>query len=169
MKIMSIDPSIMNTGVVILNDKKVSRSYTFRTKTTDRLEKRIQQISEHFDSLEGIEVDVALIEMPEAFMRKSQYNIKNVKSIQLLMMSIGAIVGAVGKHYHVELVRTKDWKGSTKKAITKMIADSLTDALNNEHERDAYVMAINWQDSIRFRQATPRRRIDRFMKQEFID
>ena len=169
MKILSIDPSITTMGVAILEDRKVLKAYTFKTNPKDELEDRVKQIAEHFNSLQGLAVDVVLIEMPGTFMRRGEYAMKNVKSIQMLMLAIGVIAGTLSQYFDVQFVSVKEWKGSTKKEVTKMIAESLTDALHNEHERDAYMMAVNWQDLIRFRKATKPRKIDRFIKKDFTD
>ena len=124
MKILSVDPSIVNIGVAILDDRKLLKSYTFRTNAEDELAVRVKQISDHFSGYTDY-FDIALIEYPGTFMRKGQYAIKNVKSVQLLMLSIGVIAGVMSQRCPVDMVGVNDWKGRSGKSQTKLIVKSL--------------------------------------------
>ena len=159
MKILSIDPSIENIGVAILDGNKLIESYTLHTNPLKPLSDRIKKITQHFRELAlSTEFNTVLIEYPDSFVRGGEYSkftgtsyLKNVKSIQLLMLSIGVIASAMIEYCEINFVSVKDWKGSTDKKITQFVAQQECGKELNTHEADAFIMAIQWNRSVKFK------------------
>lgn len=143
MKILSVDPSISTIGVARISNRCLEEAYTFRTSTADSIVKRLAAISAHFRDVMD-DYQAVLIEEPGAFMRIGSYAIKNVASVQMLEMAIGAIVGALADRYPVHLVKVHEWKTYKGKTITKVIAERECGKRLNEHEADAFIMGLNW-------------------------
>lgn len=147
MRILSIDPSICRIGIAVTKDGTYIESRTFNIEGGDDIIKRLSEITVRIAGIDG-DYDVVLIEMPGQQMRMGDYAIKNVRSIQLLMMAIGAIAATLLWRYKVEFVPVQAWKKTKGKTPTKMIAYSRAGRALNEHESDALVMALNWERSM---------------------
>jgi len=112
----------------------------------------LTEINSHFKQISD-KFDVVLIEEPAAFVRQGAYGIKNLVPIHKLMMSMGAIIGALSDRYKVVLVKVSDWKGTGKKVDTQLIAKDITGKKLNTHESDALVMSLNWLRFVRYKVA----------------
>lgn len=154
MRLLSIDPSIGNCGIAIINGGEYQQSYTFRTDEEERVEERLKKISKHFAEV-GSGYDQAIIELPDTFIREGRFGLKNVRSIQLLHLSIGAIIGGLSFYpdLKIEFVRVKDWKGNAPKEQAQVYARGLTGKELNTHEADAFMMGLRWLSDLRFKRA----------------
>jgi Holliday junction resolvasome RuvABC endonuclease subunit len=150
-KLLSIDPSINNIGIAILIGGEYQSSYTFRTEEETCIENRLCQIGKHFREV-GEGYDYAIVELPDTFIREGRYGLKNVRPIQLLHLSIGAVIGGLSFYpeLKIEFVKVGDWKGRTSKEQTQAYARALTHKELNTHESDAFMMAIRWLSRDRF-------------------
>jgi len=150
-RLLSIDPSINHCGVAVLIGGEYQRSYTFKTDEEACIEKRLFSIAQHFREIGG-EYDCAIIELPSSFIREGNFGLKNVRSIQMLHLSIGAIIGGLSFYpdLKVEFVKVKDWKGNTPKEQTQVYARGLLGKELNTHESDAFMMAIKWLSKERY-------------------
>lgn len=155
MRLLSVDPSIVNIGVAILENGKPLSSYTLRTDDKCTIEHRLRVISDHFKGING-DFDCAIVEMPDPFIRYgSRGGASNLYPLQLLHLAIGAIVGALVQNHNiiVHLVPVSEWKGNTKKANTQYIIKAITGKILNTHEADAVHMGIKWSEIRKLRHA----------------
>jgi len=143
MRILAIDPSLVNIGIAEIHNGKYKKSYTFRTDKRKNVLERLKEIYEHFNGLEG-KYNCVVVEEAGNFVRMGTYGVRNMDSIQLLMLATGTIVGSLLGKYPVEFMRVKDWKGNTPKAVTQSMARHLTNKKLNTHESDATIMGINF-------------------------
>jgi Holliday junction resolvasome RuvABC endonuclease subunit len=148
-RLLSIDPSIGTIGVAILEGRKYVQSYTIRTKDSEPMVERLRQISFLFSKIDD-EFDTVIIEYPDAFMREGEYGIKNVRAVMTLMMSVGAIIGALNDRYDVKLVSVDEWKGKEAKKFTQYAAKQECGKKLNNHEADAFMMGVRWHTTIKF-------------------
>jgi Holliday junction resolvasome RuvABC endonuclease subunit len=153
-KLLSVDPSIGDCGIAILEGGEYSQSYTFRTDDKERVEERLKKIAFHFAEI-GRGFDQAIIELPDSFVREGTFGLKNVRSVQLLHLSIGAIIGGLSFYpeLKIEFVKVGDWKGRTPKEQTQAYARGLTGKELNTHEADAFMMGVRWLSDLRFKRA----------------
>lgn len=161
MKILSIDPSVGNIGVAIVHERWYEHSYTFKTNEKKDLPLRLTEISEHFSKYlieNTYGIDQVIVEQPGKFMREGKRGLKNVLPIQILMMSIGAIVGILGQGFPVEFVRVEDWKGKKGKKIIQQWAYSECEKHLNTHEAEAFIMALQWRSKVRYTNAVRKAR-----------
>lgn len=154
MKILSIDPSSVHVGIAKLENKKLIESATYQVKSVDVIE-RMKELARYFQSFDEF-YDIVLVEQPDTFVRQGLRGLLNVLPIQMLMMSIGVIVGTIGQKYPVEFVRVSDWKGNSGKNVTQMMVFRLTGKKLNTHESDAYMMAVEWLNHVRFKNSVRR-------------
>jgi len=157
MKVLSIDPSIENVGIVFIDNSVYRDSHTFHPKEKTDIVKRLEEIKEHIESIDE-DFDVVLVEMPDAFMRQGRYGIKNVVPIQTLMMAIGAIVASLVPRHEVRFVKVSEWKFDKGKKMTQYFAKKHSGKVLNTHESDALEMAMKWIEKGIFRQAIERNR-----------
>ena len=145
MRILSVDPSIVDIGVARIEDGQYLSSFTLRTDNTDDLETRLCEIAQAFESYQGF--DVVVIELPEArvYTRSGLSGRKNMRSLQLLHLAIGAIVGGLAaKSAQINFFPVQEWKGTEDKRITQHNARMLTGRKLNTHEADATMMGLRW-------------------------
>ena len=145
MRILSIDPSIVNVGVAFILDGKYESSHTFRTKPTESRESRLSNIQDHFRSLKAHQVDAILIEYPDSFIRYGNTAATNLVSLQMLHVAIGAIFAAMRETFPAATLRfvtVREWKGKKGKQEARDLARHYAGEKLNEHESDALVMGI---------------------------
>jgi len=150
MQIMSIDPSITTIGIARLDGRRLVSSNTFRTDPKDTLIDRLREISVYFRAMK-YKGDLVLIELPDSFMRMGDYSVRNARSIQLLMLAIGVITASLIDRNKIEFVGVREWKGQADKRVTQMIAEQECGKKLNNHEADAYVMALRWKTVLKFK------------------
>ena len=156
MRLLSIDPSIDNVGVALILDGSLEDTYTFRTDAKKTNEERLQDIARHF-SEHGKGFDTAVIEYPDWYKTWGGGGIKNMKSLTLLHIAIGAIVGGLSTNdIRVEFCLVSEWKGNTKKETTQRIVELEYGKRYNTHQSDAILMGMRWLQKARFRNAIRR-------------
>lgn len=160
MRVLSVDPSVGNIGVAVVNERYYESSYTFRTNPKAEMPVRLAEITEHFSKylVEDHEIDQVIVEQPGTFMRKGKKGFLNVGPIQILQMAIGAIVGILAQGFPVEFVRVEDWKGNKNKRTVQTWAFSECGVRLNDHEADAFIMALQWRSRVRFMNSVRRAR-----------
>ena len=155
MLLVSVDGSLNDCGVAVIEDGKYQSSYTFKTEKKADLEQKIQQIADHFSDLGGF--DVAVVELPNAFVRKggkSRVANLNFPSLQALHLAIGAIVAGL-RFAGIEtyFISVREWKGSSSKKLTQQIVQSMIGKKLNTHEADAFLMGMQWLTKSRYQTA----------------
>jgi len=156
MRLLSIDPSIVHCGVAVIEGGKYISSYTYKSDPEKSVEDRLIDLARHFyQVVKSEKYDTAVIELPSAFIRKGVYGSKNVRSINLLHLSIGAIAGGLSfcPDLKIEFVKVQDWKGQGSKDETQDYARLMIGKDLNTHEADAFVMGIKWLSIERFSRA----------------
>lgn len=146
MRLLSIDPSIVNIGIAILIDGHYDSSHTFHTKSSQPFSDRLQAIQGHILSVLQDPPDIALIEYPDAFVRFGRRAILNIPSLQMLHVTIGLIFGSISlqSKCQIHFVKVSEWKGREPKESTQAIAKYLAKKDLNTHESDALVMGMRW-------------------------
>ena len=88
MKIIAIDPSLINTGIAIMNTGKLQHCYNIKTKKPkgNGLDNRLQLIAEAFHKILSITT-------PEVLVIESQYLGRNVQSMSKVIEVKGILKG----------------------------------------------------------------------------
>jgi len=159
-RVLSVDPSIGNIGVALVNERYYEWSYTFRTSPKVEMPIRLAEITEHFSKylVEDHDIGQVIVEQPGTFMRKGKKGLLNVGPIQMLEMSMGAIVGILAQGFPVEFVRVDDWKGNKPKRTIQTWAFSECGVHLNDHEAEAFIMALQWRSKVRLMNSIRRAR-----------
>ena len=142
MRILSIDGSINDIGIALIEDGKYIDSYTYHSTATDTKEVKLSKIAIHFRNYD-YEYDIAITELPDSFVRFGKFGIKNFKSLQSLHMAIGSIVGAISLcEKPVIFITPREWKKRGSKIMTQLVVKQITGKSFNTHESDAILMGI---------------------------
>lgn len=147
MRILSVDPSLVNIGVARIEDGQFLSSFTLRTKPDEALEDRLCEIAQAFESYRNY--DIVVIELPVAqvYSRSGTRGQKNMRSMQMLHLAIGAIVGGLTRTPRTTKVvffPVNEWKGKEDKRVTQHEARMVTGKKMNSHEADATIMGLRW-------------------------
>ena len=149
--ILAVDPSINNTGWAVVDSGQIKDVGVIKVKGSDV--KRIYDLGEAITRLLMLnEIDVAVVEIPEAFSYNrstSAWTGKglNQKSLQKLNWAIGAITYAL-RRWDVEviLISATKWKGRRTKKLDKAVAEQVVGRSLSADEADAVLLAL-WAES----------------------